>query len=298
MLDLNRILMFLQTVESGSVSGAAENLGISPSAVSQQLKKLEKDVGIPLLERASRGAFPSEAGLLLAEHARKLAQQASAAEADMEELRTGRAGTLRIGTFPTFAASHLPSVITTFKSRFPNVDLKISSSRFQTLTRQLYEGSIQLAILWDYPWKPFEGEGLQVTQLFKERMVLVLPKQHRLVRRESFTLADLSNEKWVLRADRHPAGEVLERLAQRGGFKPKVAMLANDYNETQAMVSAGIGIGIAPASALALQHPDLVMVPLPQSPQRNVFLAQRAERNFSTLEKSFVEILQAKDYEM
>lgn len=291
MLDITRLKVFLSVVETGSLGAAAEELDVSPSAVSQQLKKLERDCGVPLLTRGTRGARPTEAGILLAERCRTLFRQLAATEADLAEIREGRAGILRIGTFPTFAASALPGVIRAFQKRFPNVELKIVSGRFNKLLQELEEGAIHLSLLWEYPWNPFKGEDLHLTHLFKEETVLITPTDFPLPASELHDFSALKDQQWILRSDNHPAGEALERLSNRAGFRPKVAMYANDYNETQAMVSVGIGIALAPASAVAIKHPDIKVIRLPSATKRNIFLARRAARSYSTLENAFRSVL-------
>ncbi|WP_168166762.1 LysR family transcriptional regulator [Corynebacterium sp. HMSC068G04] len=291
LLDLNRLEMFMAAVESGSIAKAAADLGVSSSAVSQQIKKLESEMGVSLLRRGGKGAIPTEGGVMLAEHGRRLLRQAAAAESDLKEMRDGRAGTLRIGTFPTFAASHLPGVIVEMRDRFPNVELEILSARFDKLLKYLEEGRVHLSVLWEYPWNPFSASGIVSTHLFKEGMVLIVPKGHWVAEHAGFDFADLREENWILRSDNHPAGEALERIASRSGFRPRITMYANDYNETQAMVSIGMGIAMAPASAVAIKHPDVVIVNLHTASRRSVFLAQRAERSYSTLENAFRNIL-------
>lgn len=106
--DLRRLALLVEVVEQGSITAAADTMMYTPSAVSQQLRKLEQEVGQPLLNRRSRGVVPTEAGQVLAGHARKIVGQIRAAQSDLDQIAGLRRGSLTIGTFPTLAGSFLP----------------------------------------------------------------------------------------------------------------------------------------------------------------------------------------------
>lgn len=292
MYDARKFPAFIKVIELGSVSAAADELSYTPSAISQQLKKLEAEVGLPLLWRTQQGLVPTEAGLLLAEHARRVMRQLSAAQSDIADLSSGRKGRLSIGAFPTVAASFLPLVIDEFKRRYPAVDLVIRSARLDKIVRELEEGVVQMALLWDYPWDPFAREGIATTEIYSESFVVLVSLNHRLASRDSVNLEQLAGENWVTRGDDHPVVEVIERYSSHAGYRPKIAMYANDYQETQAMVSVGIGVAIAPRSALVVQHPGVKILNIESElPERRVLLGQREERAFSPLEMAFKSVL-------
>ncbi|HSF37769.1 MAG TPA: LysR family transcriptional regulator, partial [Nocardioides sp.] len=123
MLDVKRLQVLLAIVEEGSVTGAATALGYTPSAVSQQLLRLEREAGQPLLDRHARGMRPTEAGLVLATHARKVIRQLSAAEADLQDIAGVRRGSVTLGTFPTVGSSFLPLAVRRYRELYPNITL-------------------------------------------------------------------------------------------------------------------------------------------------------------------------------
>lgn len=292
MYDTRRLHMFVKTLEFGSVTAAADELLFTPSAISQQLKKLEREVGLPLFQRGRRGLEPTEAGLVLAEHARRVMRQLAAAESDIAELASGKKGNLSIGAFPTVAASFLPLAIDKFKRRYPSVELLIRSARLNKLVQELEEGEVQLALLWDYPWNPFIREGVSTTEVFRETFVVLVSKDHPLAEQGHVHLEQLAKENWVTRGDNHPVVEVIEKSGSQAGFRPRIAMYANDYQETQAMVSVGIGVAIAPRSALVVQHPNVKILGIAvDAPVRRVLLGQREERSLSPLEMAFRSVL-------
>lgn len=279
MLDVRRLQCLLAVVEGGSVTEAAARLGYTPSAISQQVLRLEHEVGQPLLERHARGMWPTDAGLTLAGHARKVLQQLSAAEADLEELAGARRGTVALGTFPTVGSSFLPLAVQEYRSRYPAIALTITSAREDELLRMLHEGAVALSLLWDYEWGRVDDEDLVLTRLLEDPTVLLVGKDHRLARRRTVSMSTLAEEQWIIRAGGHPVVEVLERSALAAGFTPRISFQANDYQEAQAMVSVGLGVALAPRTATVNQHPDVRVVSLGgTAPARRILVAHRPDR--------------------
>jgi len=129
LFDMRRLALLLEVVEQGSITAAADLMMYSPSAVSQQLRKLEQEVGQPLLNRRSRGVVPTEAGQVLAGHARQIIRQMRAAQSDLDQIAGLKRGALTVGTFPTLAGSFLPIVIRAFKKRYPAISLSLPGPR-------------------------------------------------------------------------------------------------------------------------------------------------------------------------
>ncbi|TSI11285.1 LysR family transcriptional regulator [Brevibacterium aurantiacum] len=286
--DTKRLEIFVQTVNTGSITAAADLLGGTTSGASQQLRRLEQETGQPLLRRRSRGVVPTEAGMILAAHARKILSRMDAAQADLDDLTHGRRGSLVIGAFPTVASSFLPVVIERFKSQYPSVTLSIRSTRLDQLVNDLERGQTHLSLLWDHPWRPLTAEGIRIDELFRESFVVLVSRHHRLADVKSVSMGDLAAESWVVRAQNHPVVEVLDRAATAAGFHPSIAMYANDYQEAQAMVSAGIGVALAPMSAVDVPHPGVQLLSLGEAaPVRRIMVGQREERVYSPAEMAF-----------
>jgi DNA-binding transcriptional LysR family regulator len=278
-LDVRRLQVLLAVVEGGSVTAAAAHLGYTPSAISQQLLRLEQEVGQPLLDRHARGMRPTDAGLTLAGHARKVLRQLAAAEADLEELVGVRRGSVSLGTFPTVGSSFLPLAVQRYRRLYPAIDLTIRSGREDDLVRMLEEGGVALSLLWDYEWSRVDDRELVLSPLFTDPTVLLVGADHRLARRRRVSMGTLGDEQWIIRAGGHPVVEVLHRSALAAGFTPKISFQANDYQEAQAMVSVGLGIALAPRTATVNQHPDVRVISLGDSaPARRILVAHRPDR--------------------
>jgi DNA-binding transcriptional LysR family regulator len=279
MLNASRMLLLAKVDELGSITAAALALSYSPSAVSQQLRKLEREAGQPLFDRRPDGAVVNEAGRMLVAHARLVETQLLAAQADLDEIGGLRRGRLAIGTFRTIGSSFLPHAIRRFKTQFPGVDLVIESGRLEDLLRLLVAGTVDMALLWDYDWNPLDDDRLVLTELFVDPTVLLVSADHPLARRRKVDLAELADELWIAREDNTLVAEVLERSCRAAGFTPKLAVRAHDYQEMQALVSVGLGIAILPLTAIANRRPDIRAISLGASaPSRKILLGERRVR--------------------
>lgn len=292
MLDLRRLEVLLNVVERGSVTGAAAAMTYTPSAISQQLRRLELEVGMPLLQRHARGMVPTEAGHILAVHARRIFRQISAAESDLRDLAGLRRGSLELGTFPTVGSSFLPLAVKQFRQLYPGIQLNIRSAREADLIGMLEEGVIGLSLLWDYEWSRIVADELSLTPLFSDPTVLVVAADHPLAHRQHVDMAELAQERWIIRSESHPVVEVLRRSALAAGFEPQVSFQANDYQEAQAMVSVGLGIALAPQTAVVNQHPNVRVLSLGETaPSRRVLVAHRKDRPRAVTELAFEGVL-------
>lgn len=292
MLDMNRLRILLAVVETGSVTAAAEQLSYSPSAVSQQIRRLERDVGQPLLQRHARGMAPTDAGQVLSAHARRAVRQLAAAEADLREIAGLRRGQLEFGTFPTVGSSFIPMAVRRFRELYPAVHLTIRSERDATLLAMLEDGRVGLSMLWDYEWDRRDPQALALTVLFDDPTVLVVSAEHRLAGRREVDMADLADEEWIIRSNEHPVVEVLRRSSLSAGFEPRISFEANDYQEAQAMVSVGLGVALAPKTAVVHKHPRVRILELGRSaPSRRILVAHRHDRVRAPAEMGFHEVL-------
>ena len=291
MLDVRRMTLLAAVIDSGSMTTAAEALNYTTSAVSQQIRRLEQEVGQPLLQRQPRGIVPTEAGLVLADHARRVSRQLAAAEADLAQVAGLRRGRLTVGTFPTVGGSLLALAVSRFRAAHPGVRLTVRSARLEHLTEMLDTGEVDLSLLWDYAWNRVDPQAYALTHLLDDPTMLVVSAAHPLADRQRVDMADLAAEEWVVREPDHPVAEVLDRSCRAAGFSPRIAFHANDYQEAQAMVSVGLGIALAPRTAVTNPHPDVRVISLGSTaPARRILLARRRERVPAPAEAAMVRV--------
>lgn len=278
MLDVRRILLLTEVARHGSVTATARALNYTPSAVSQQISRLEAEAGQPLLQRHARGVTLTDAGRVLAERGSRIERHLRAAQEELADIAGLRAGTLRIGTFPTAGASLLPLAVTAFRDAHPGVRLVVRSARIAGLWSLLENREVELSLMWDYDWCRVDRDDAVITHLLDDPPALLVDDQHRLAGRASAALTELAGDPWITRAENHPVAEALDRSCRAAGFEPQIAFEAHDYQEAQAMVAAGIGVALAPRLALAGIRPGVHVLALePPAPVRRILLTRMAD---------------------
>jgi len=293
LLDVRRMLLLLEVARHGSVTGAARALSYTPSAVSQQVARLESEAGHALLERHARGISLTAAGEVVAARAEAIARQLDAARQELSDLAELRAGRLRVGTFPTAGASLLPLAVTAFREKYPDIALTVRSARFAGLRDMLDTREVEVSLLWDYAWAPVDDDALDVLHLLDDPPVALVAAGHRLARRRRLELGDLATEQWITRADEHPVASALVRSCREAGFDPEIAFEANDYQEAQAMVAAGVGVAMAPRLTVVNMRSDVRVIPLSRpAPTRRILVARLHERPLSPAGAAFQTCLQ------
>jgi DNA-binding transcriptional LysR family regulator len=290
-LDVRRMLVLAEVARHGSLTGAANALSYTPSAVSQQVSRLEAEVGQPLVTRHARGVALTEAGRTLVEHARRIDRQLRSAQRSLGDLAGLRSGTLRLGTFPTIAASLLPLAVRTFRTRHPDVALSVTSARNAGLMEALESREIELSLMWDYPWRRLDETVFEVHHLLDDPTSVVVAAGHPLAHKRAVTLAELAEENWIVRAD-HPVADLLTRSCRAAGFAPRVAYRAHDYQEAQAMAAVDLGIALAPRFALASLRDDVTTLSLgPDAPARRILLTRLRETAPTPAARAFADVL-------
>ncbi|HEX5115191.1 MAG TPA: LysR family transcriptional regulator [Pseudonocardiaceae bacterium] len=274
MLDVRRLRVLRSVVTSGSISAAAANLGYTPSAVSQQIGVLEREAGMPLLEKAGRGVRPTAAGRLLARHADEIMSRLTSAENELADLRSGRAGRLRVHYFATAGAALVPPAVAAFIDRYPGIrlDLRLHDPAYSPDQASSGEADIQLVVL-----RPDAVARQRVTlvHLLDDVYHLVLPRGHRLADRAAIDLTELADDPWV--DNEMPPGvcrEIMLDAFAAAGFVPKFVVESDDYPTAQGFVAAGLGVTMVPGLGLGSVHPGVLVRELTNPrPVRSIYAA-------------------------
>jgi DNA-binding transcriptional LysR family regulator len=273
MLDVRRLRVLRSVVTSGSITAAAANLGYTASAVSQQLGVLEREAGLPLLEKAGRGVRPTAAGRLLARHADAIMSRLTAAENDLADLRAGRSGRLRMHYFATAGAALVPPAVAEFTARYPGVrlDLRLHEPAYSADHAAAGDADIQLVVLR----ADTEQRAVALVHLLDDDYFLVLPRGHRLAGRETVELTDLADDPWV--DNEYPPGtchEIMMDAFAAAGFVPNFVVESDDYPTAQGFVAAGLGVTMVPGLGLGAVHSGVVVKPMGNPrPVRSIYAA-------------------------
>lgn len=245
MLDVRRLRILREVARRGTFSGAAEALGYTQPAVSRQVALLEQETGAILLERRPGGVRLTDAGELLVSHAGVVLARLREAEEQLHELLGLRAGTLRMSSLTSAAATIVPLAIAEFRERLPEVDLSVSMSDPPGVLPQLRSGAVDLALCNDDSY--LEVPDVHGVVLFEEPMLIALPPRHPLAKRKRLRLAELADERWMLgTADACPDSGRFVRACHTAGFEPEIAFHNDDYTAVLGFVAAGVGAAPVP----------------------------------------------------
>ncbi|SDF68037.1 DNA-binding transcriptional regulator, LysR family [Lentzea fradiae] len=291
---MRRMQVLRAVVTTGSITAAATNLGYTPSAVSQQVAGLEKQAGMPLLERVGRGVRPTAAGRLLTEHAARLAEQLAEAESALTALRNGCAGTLRVRYFATAGAALVPPAVATFRAERTGVELDLKLTEPNDPFEELAAGRADVAITVLEPDAP-APQGVVARHLLADPFYAVLPRGHALARKRVIDLGELADEPWV-NADCGATGlcgNLVPNACAGAGFSPKVAVESDDYATAQGFVAAGLGVAVIPRLGLGYAHPGVVLrkVRNPE-PVRHIHVVYREDMAWNPAVLSLAEALE------
>lgn len=284
-LDLQTVRVVRQVAEHGSLTAAAEALGYSQPAVSQQLRRFEERTGIALVERVGRGIRLTQSGRVLARHANAVATALEAAAGELAEIRGLRAGRVRLVAFPSASATLVPRLIATLGAAHPGVAVTYVEAEPPEAVAAVRADRADLAITFSYPGDRDDphrasARGLDVRAYGEEPIRLVLPTGHPAAASDVIDLAALRDDPWIAGCPRC-RGHLLE-LADAAGFAPRIAFETDNFVAVEGMVAQGLGVALLPALALdaSPRHPDVVVRPTARADVRLLHLvtARGAER--------------------
>jgi DNA-binding transcriptional LysR family regulator len=285
-MELKQLRVLQAVGETGSFSAAAERLDYTQPAVSKIVATLERQLGTILVDRGIRPLRLTEAGTALASRAGAAFEQIAAAELEVEAIANLSAGSLRVGTFSSAGAAMVVDALRAFRTSNPDVDVSITEIGMPSaLTRSLRSGDLDLGVSFDYPeiGDTFEDD-LHLEHLLDDPFDVVVPRGHRLERKQKIRFADLGGENWLLGdfgAD-SPSFRMIDRRCRDAGFNPCVAYRINDCQMAQALVAAGEGIALLPRLMLRPAHQRVVIRPLATDPPSRRVSAVRLSTRYLT----------------
>lgn len=293
MLDVRRLQVLKAVIDAGSITAASTLLGYTPSAISQSVAALEREAKTTLFEKVGRGIRPTQAGLLLAEHAEAVMAQLREAEEALEALRAGQAGRLRLAAFATAGASLVPRALARFKEVYPGVELDLNMAESEEALTQLRSGRIDIAVIGEPSEVGSEARDLKYRHLVDDPYRLVLPASHRAATKRAVALEDLSEEPWISTASaRCNCLQTVTTACARAGFAPRFTVEADEFATTVGFVAAGLGVAMVPMLALT-SVPDSVRVcrVRGEEPKRYVYAVTRSATSQDAIVEGMQEAL-------
>ncbi len=275
--------------EHGSFGAAAESLGYTQSAISQQIATLERIVGQRLIDRPGgpRKVSLTEAGELLCRHAEAIMARLAAAHADLTALANGDKGTLRVGTFQSVGTRLVPTLVRRFHEAWPQVEIRLTeSNNDDELLGMIETGELELA----FTVMPLPDGPLEAVEIMRDPYFFVVPVNSPFAEKERLTLRDLAHEHFI--GYRHcRASREIERAARPRGGDLDVVFRSDDNGTVQAMVRSGMGVALMPGLAFEPNDPEVVALsPQPPLPRRIIAVAWHSDRYHSAAAEAFVDM--------
>ncbi|MEU5099941.1 LysR family transcriptional regulator [Streptomyces sp. NPDC020996] len=276
MLDLQRLRALHAVSVHGSVGAAASALGFTPSAVSQQIAKLERETRAVLLERAGRGVRLTPEAYQLVAVAEELLALVERAESELEERRGTPAGRLTIAAFASAARGLLPGVLADLAVRHPAMDARLSEVDPHLSVGMVAKGAVDMSVVHDWDIAPLPlPPGVEQVLIGEDRCTLLVPQGHPFAGRDSVRREDLGGERWVCQPPGRVCHEWLVRTLRTAGHEPEIVHQAEENPTMVALVAAGLGICLMPRLGRGPLPAGVVEVALDPTPVRRLYALWR-----------------------
>ena len=287
-----RALQYLVTLaDIRHFSKAAERCHVSQPTLSTQIRKLEEELDVLLVERSPRQVMLTEVGGEVVERARALLGEVDAIKSIARRSRDPHAGTLRIGIFPTLAPYFLPHVVPAIRRAYPRLTLRLFEEKTEDVLDMLTRGQLDAGLLA----LPIDNESLATRVLFEEPFVLAVPEGHALCDRAAVTMTDLADQELLLLEDGHCLRDQALEVCTLAGAHEQLDFHATSMETLRQMVAAGTGITLMPV--LAVKPPvahteNLVIRPFEEpGPRRTIALVWRKSSALSGFIDELAEVL-------
>lgn len=245
-MNLRDLRYLVALAEHKHFGRAADASFVSQPTLSTQIKKLEDELDVALVERTPRKILLTEVGREIATRARHVLDEVEQIKAIARRTKDPESGTLRLGIFPTLGPYLLPHVIPGLRVRFPRLELLLIEEKTETLLQRLREGRLDTALLA----LPLHDDQLHTEVLFDEPFLLAVPTQHRLAKRRSLTIDDLESESLLLLEDGHCLRDQALDVCQLAGASERDGFRATSLETLRQMVAANVGITLLPQLAV------------------------------------------------
>src|ERR1700759_237144 len=289
-MDLRQLRYLVALADERHFTRAAEREHIAQPALSQQIRRLEEEVGVALVERTTRRVSITEAGELLVARARRILSELNAAEAALEALRGVLTGHVSVGAMHTMGPVDVSLALAIFHQRHPGVELTVLEQSSEELAEMLRDDVLDLAYL--SVTERIESHGLGLHQLVSEELVVILPRAHPLAKQAGVRMSELAGEQFISYREGSRLREILNLAAREAKFDPQVMLESNESRRIRRLVGRGMGVAVLPRSDTeGAGDADIAVVNLDQpAPTRDITLAWRQGRRHPPAVAEFIEL--------
>ena len=286
-MELRQLRYLVALADERHFTRAAAREHIAQPALSQQIRRLEQEVGLALVERTTRRVTVTEAGQTLVARARRILSEVDSANAEMQALAGVRTGHVMVGTMHTMGPVDVTVALAVFHQRHPGVELTVREQSSEELAEMLRDDGLDLAFL--SVTERMESHGLGLHQLVSEELVVVLPRDHRLAARGTLRMAELAGEHFISYREGARLRELLTFAARHAGFEPQIKLESNESERIKRLVARDMGVAILPRSDAERPGTDLAMAALTEPAlRRDITLAWREGRRLAPAAAEFL----------
>jgi LysR family transcriptional regulator, transcription activator of glutamate synthase operon len=289
-MDLRQLRYLVALADERHFTRAAEREHIAQPALSQQIRRLEEEVGVALVERTTRRVSITEAGDVLVARARRILSELNAAEAELEALRGILTGHVSVGAMHTMGPVDVSLALAIFHQRHPGVELTVLEQSSEELAEMLRDDALDLAYL--SVTERIESHGLGLHQLVSEELVVILPRAHPLAKRSGVRMSELAGEQFISYREGSRLRELLNLAAREAKFDPHVMLESNESRRIRRLVGRGMGVAILPRSDTEGSGDEAIAVVNLDQPAltRDITLAWRQGRRHPPAVAEFIEL--------
>jgi LysR family transcriptional activator of glutamate synthase operon len=286
-MELRQLRYLVALAEERHFTRAAAREHIAQPALSQQIRRLESELGLPLVERTTRSVSITDAGAALVARARRILAEVDAAHAEIERLTGLETGHVTVGSMHTMGPVDLSLALAIFHQRHPGVEFTVREQSSEELAEMLRVDELDLAFL--SVTERIESHGLGLHQLVSEELAVILPPGHQLARRRRIRMAELVGEQFISYREGARLRELLVTAGHHAGFQPEVKLESNESQRIRQLVARGLGVAILPRSDASSPGATVAVVTLIEPAlHRDITLAWRDGRRHSPAAAEFL----------
>ncbi|CAM4216132.1 LysR family transcriptional regulator [Paenibacillus tarimensis] len=293
-MEIRQLQYVVQIAMEKNFSRAAEKLHIAQPSLSQQLSKLEKEIGVMLFRRTTNSVELTHAGSVFVQKAEGILDAVEQLKQEMDDLNHMRKGRLVVGSLPITGAHVLPLVLPVFQSRYPEIEIVLVEETSANLEQLTASGQTDLSLLS----LPLLDPSLDCVPLTEEEILLALPPQHSLAGQENtsaegIAVTSLADEPFIVLKKGQGFRQITHDLCAKAGFEPRIVFETSNIETVQSLVAAGMGIAFVPAMVARAKWSDFAPVykKLSHSPSRTLVIASRQGRYLSKAAEAFIQTM-------
>src|SRR5580700_3761715 len=284
-MEFHQLRYLCAIVDTGSFSRAAEHCHVAQPSLSQQISKLEDELGTRLFDRLGRSVRLTDAGRTFLPHARAVLHQTELARNEVDGGRRDAKGTVTVGVIPTIAPYYMPKRIAAFTRKFPEATMRIVEETTPVLVESLRNLAVDVAILS----LPLKHRDFETTPLLTERLYAALPLDHPRAEAASLALRELREDRFVLLRESHCFRGIALSACERARLDPRVAFESGQFSSLLGMVAAGVGVTLVPEMAIDRSAGCRYVRITDAQASRTIAAARLKGRSFSRVQQSFLD---------